>query len=218
MKAGQWIELTVSDTGTGITPEALQHIFEPFFTTKEPGEGSGLGLAQVHGIVGQHEGRIGLETQVGEGTTFSIYLPALLEAHPVELFSLDTFTAPQGEGEIVLIVEDNAALRAALVASIEQWNYRALEAANGREALALMEERGEQIALVVSDVVMPGMGGMALFHALREKGWLMPVILLTGHPMDKELEELRGQGLSAWLLKPPNLDHLARAVADALHE
>ncbi|HET91815.1 MAG TPA: response regulator [Chloroflexi bacterium] len=216
LNMGEWVRLTVSDTGTGISPDALPHIFEPFFTTKSPGEGSGLGLAQVHGIVGQHGGQIGVETQVGEGTTFSIYLPTLA-AHPPELLRGDVSITPQGHGEVVLVVEDNAALRTALVVSLEQWNYQALEAANGQEALALMAQQAEQIALVVSDVVMPGLGGIALFHTLRERGWQTPVILLTGHPMDKELDELRAHGLIAWLLKPPSLERLARAVADALH-
>jgi len=217
MEAGEWIRLTVSDTGTGISPDVLPHIFEPFFTTKAPGEGSGLGLAQVHGIVGQHGGHIDVETQVGEGTTFVIYLPAL-KVHSTEPLLPDVSAVPRGRGETVLVAEDEAALRAALMATLEQLNYRPLEATNGREALALVEERGKQIALVLSDVVMPEMGGIALLHALRERGWQMPVVLLTGHPMDKELEELRTQGLSAWLAKPPSLDRLMRVVADVLGE
>ncbi len=214
---GEWIRLTVSDTGTGIPPDALPHVFEPFFTTKGPGEGSGLGLAQVHGIVGQHGGHIDVETQAGEGTTFTIYLPAL-EMRPAEPSPPDISAVPRGHGEAVLVVEDGDAVRAALVASLEQWNYQTLEAANGEQALAVMEEQGENIDLVLSDVVMPGMSGIALFHALRQKGWRTPVILLTGHPMDRELEKLRAQGLSAWLAKPPSIERLVQAVADALRK
>jgi two-component system cell cycle sensor histidine kinase/response regulator CckA len=114
------------------------------------------------------------------------------------------------------VVEDGDTVRGALVTSLEQLNYQTLEAANGEQALAVMAEQEKQIALVLSDVVMPRMGGKALFHALREKGWQTPVILLTGHPMDKELEELRAQGLSAWLTKPPSIEHLAQVLADAL--
>ncbi len=240
---GDWIRLTVSDTGMGIPADALPHIFEPFFTTKEEGEGSGLGLAQVHGIVGQHGGRVDVETQMGEGTSFTIHLPAL-EMRPTAPSPSDVAATPQGQGEVVLVVEDEEVVRTALAASLEGLNYRTLEAANGEEALALMEGQadiadvdrasvpdrlpdrtrsmsaasGEQVALVLSDVVMPGMGGLALFRALRERGWRTPVILLTGHPVEKELDELRAQGLSAWLSKPPNIDHLARTVADALRE
>jgi PAS domain S-box-containing protein len=219
MVPGEWIQLTVSDTGTGIAPDVLPHIFEPFFTTKGPGGGSGLGMAQVYGIVGQHEGRISLETQVGEGTTFTIYLPALT-TRAVERVLSEPPATSLGQGEVVLVVEDNAALRAALIEILDMLNYQPLEAVNGQEALTLMEKRGKQIALVLSDVVMPEMGGIALFHALREQerhsSQQTPVILLTGHPMDKELEALQAQGLSDWLLKPPSLEQLAQAMADAL--
>jgi PAS domain S-box-containing protein len=217
MEAGDWIALTVTDTGTGIAPDVLPRIFDPFFTTKESGEGSGLGLAQVHGIVGQHGGCIGVETRTGEGTTFTIYLPAL-EVRPAELPLPDFSAVPQGQGEVVLVVEDGEAVRAALVTSLEQLNYQALEAANGEEALAVMEEQGKRIALVLSDVVMPVMGGIALLHALREKDWQTPVVLLTGHPMDNKLDGLEAQGLSAWLPKPPSLERLAQAVAKALRD
>ena len=195
----------------------LPHIFEPFFTTKRPGEGSGLGLAQVYGIVGQHGGHIDVETRVGKGTTFIIYLPAL-EVHPAETFLPNVSAAPRGRGEVVLVVEDGKAVRAALVESLKQLNYQTLEAANGEQALAVLEEQREHIALVLSDVVMPVMGGVALFHTLRERGWQVPVVLLTGHPMDEELDELRAQGLRAWLPKPPSLERLAQVVADALRE
>ncbi len=216
MKPGEWIKLTVSDTGTGIPSEVLPHIYEPFFTTKGPGRGSGLGLSQVYGIVKQHDGHIDVESQVNEGTTFTIYLPALAVAAPAPL-TVDVSAMPQGRGETVLLVEDGEAVRAAVRASLEQLNYRVLEAANGEEALAVMEERGDQVAVVVSDVVMPVMGGIALLHALGERGWEKPVILLTGHVMGKELEDLRVRELIACLSKPPAPEQLARAIAQALH-
>ncbi len=217
MSPGTWIRITVSDMGTGIEPDILPHIFEPFFTTKEPGVGSGLGLAQVHGIVGLHEGYIDVDTEIGRGTTFIIYLPAL-SVRPVEQSTPDIGTTYQGQGEVMLVVEDEVTLRAALSETLELLNYEVLQAANGQEALAVMETRGKEIHLVLSDVVMPGMGGMALFHALRDRGWQTPVILITGHPLDEELNALQAQGVHAWLPKPPNIDRLAQAIADALHE
>lgn len=213
---GEWIRLTVADSGTGIAPNALPHIFEPFFTTKVPGEGTGLGLAQVHGIVGLHEGQIDVKTQLGKGTTFDLYLPAM-ETHSPSLSLPIPSSIPQGHHEVVLVVEDDASLRVALADILELLNYQTLQAANGSEALTLLESRGAQIALVLSDVVMPGIGGIALFHALRNKGWTMPLILLTGHPLDRELAALQEQGLNAWLLKPPDIERIARTVADALH-
>jgi PAS domain S-box-containing protein len=215
LAAGEWIRLTVADSGAGIPPQALPHIFEPFYTTKAPGKGSGLGLAQVHGIVGQHEGRIEVQTQVGAGTTFTVYLPAL-PAPAVAWSAPELGEIPQGQGEIVLVVEDDALLRAALRETLELWNYQVQEAAHGAEALALLAESGTRIDVVVSDVVMPTMGGVALVHALREQGWDLPVILLSGHPQEKEFAELRAHGVRAWLSKPPALDQLARAVAGAV--
>ena len=103
-----------------------------------------------------------------------------------------------------------------MVDSLELLNYQVLEAVNGQEALALMEDRGEQIALVLSDVVMPVMGGIALFHALRQRGLTLPVVMLSGHPMEKELNSLQAQGLAGWMLKPPNIEQLAQTLAQAL--
>jgi len=219
----EWVKVAVSDTGTGIPQDALSHIFEPFFTTKEPGAGIGLGLAQVHGIVGQHGGRISVETQVRVGreqpgwTTFTIYLPAL-PVQPAEPLVLEEQGLIEGQGETVLVVEDEAAVRNAIVESLKQLSYRVLEAANGEEALEVLEHHGGEIALVLSDVVMPEMGGIALFHALKQEGLAAPVVLMTGHPMEDELEELRTEGLSDYLLKPLKVEDLAQALARALND
>ena len=175
-----------------------------------------MGLAQVHGIVGAHEGHIDVESQMGQDTTFTIYLPL----HPLELptdTSLDELPAlAKGQGEIILVVEDSVSTRKAIVESLELLNYRVLEATNGQEVLEVLEERGEEIALVLSDVVMPGMGGIALLHALREQGLAVQVVMLTGHPLENELEDLRAQGMIDWLPKPPGLEQLAEMVAQAL--
>jgi CheY-like chemotaxis protein len=215
MGAGEWIQMTVSDTGTGIPSDVLPHVFDPFFTTKSPGEGSGLGLAQVHGIVGAHEGHIEVQSQVGHGTVFTIYLPAL-PAHPLETPAQALQSLAKGHGEIILVVEDNATTREALLESLELLNYDVLEAANGQEALAMLEQRSEEIGLVLSDVVMPELGGIALLHTLRERGLSIPVVMLTGHPLEREMEDLRTHGMTDWLPKPPRLGQLAEVVARAL--
>jgi two-component system, cell cycle sensor histidine kinase and response regulator CckA len=222
MAAGDWVEISVSDTGTGIPAATLPHVFEPFFTSKEPGMGSGLGLAQVYGIVKQHQGHIDVQTEAGRGTTFTIYLPALTTALPRA--TAVTPTAPlQGHGETILIVEDNEVLREALAGTLAALNYRVLTAANGRQALAILERQagsepdGEAaVALVLSDLVMPEMGGAALFQALRQRGLTVPVMILSGHPMVAELQALQAQGLAGWLLKPIGTAELAAAVARAL--
>ena len=214
---GEWVCIKVTDTGTGISEDALPYIFDPFFTTKEVGKGTGLGLAQVFGIVAQHEGHIEVATQVGKGTTFAIYLPILLE-QPLELPILETQALVYGHGETILVVEDDVSLREALVAGLELLNYRGLQAKNGRDALEILEQHTGGIALVLSDMVMPEMGGQALFYALRQRGLTLPVVMLSGHPMEKELESLKIQGLAGWMPKPADIEQLSYLVGRALQE
>jgi signal transduction histidine kinase/ActR/RegA family two-component response regulator len=213
--SSQCVRLIISDTGTGIPPSVLAHIFDPFYTTKAKGEGTGLGLAQVYGIVGQHHGHINVESQLAVGTVFTVYLPAA-ETLATELEQPSSSIIAHGRGETVLVVEDEATLRKALVTILAQWNYRVLEAENGEEALALLEAAKSRISLILSDVIMPKMGGVALFHAVKEQGLGMPVILITGHPMGSVLDELVAQGLIACLTKPLELDLLAQTIEQAL--
>jgi PAS domain S-box-containing protein len=217
MQAGEWVQITISDTGTGMPPDVIAHVFDPFFTTKPPGQGSGLGLAQVYGIVTQHGGYIDVKSQVNQGTRFLIYMPAL-SIPLVEAVDLEPKRLARGRGETILVVEDSPSARRALVESLESLNYRVLAAKNGRQALARIEEHSESIALILSDVVMPGMSGITLVHNLRERGIQVPIVMVTGHPLKEALEELRGRGISDWLSKPPSLEQLAEAVARALEE
>jgi two-component system cell cycle sensor histidine kinase/response regulator CckA len=215
MSPGEWVRVTVEDTGTGIPPDVEPRIFEPFFTTKAP-LGSGLGLAQVYGIIKQHEGEIDLVTKVGQGTTFTLYLPALPIMAAVRP-SPGVSVLSYGAEEMILVIEDDAAVRSALVATLETLNYRTLEAANGRDALAILEQ-GEEVALILTDLVMPEMGGTALFRALQQQGVAVPVVMLTGHPLEEELQKLQEQGLAGWLLKPPTLERLSEVITQVLGE
>ena len=220
MVPGQWIRLSVSDTGIGIAPDVLPHVFEPFFTTKGPGQGTGLGLAQVYGIVRQHDGYIDLASRSGQGTTFTLYFP--YGAQQAEAPVMNGETLVRGHGETILVVEDDAAIRSALSASLELLNYRVLSARNGAEALALWEANRAVIALVLSDVVMPEMGGIALFHALQKRDPAVKVMLLTGHMLEQHLEDqlkmLKARGLAEWMQKPPSLAKLAQTLARILRE
>lgn len=219
LAAGEWVQLCVADTGSGIPPDVQEHMFEPFFTTKAPGQGAGLGLAQVHGIVGLHEGQITVDSEIGRGATFTVYLPALNATSPEVAPEVERYL-PKGHGATILVVEDNSTAREALRESLELLDYRTLEAANGREALLILAERQAEIALVLSDVVMPELGGIALLHALQERGMRQPVLLLTGHPLESELETLQGNKSPTspvdWMLKPPALERLAEKIAELL--
>ncbi|MCP4363062.1 MAG: PAS domain S-box protein [Chloroflexi bacterium] len=213
--AGEWVRLQVRDNGDGIAPAALSHIFEPFFTTKQVGKGSGLGLSQVAGIVDQHGGHTTVESHIGQGTTFAIYLPIL----PVRLQPKRSETKPSlflGKGEMILVVEDDPLMRKALADTVTELNYRVLTAVNGLEALTVLEQRQQEIALVLSDLIMPEMGGEALFQALRQCGLSLPMLILSGHPLEGDLQKLQAQGLAGWLLKPPTIEKLAQLLAQAL--
>ncbi len=223
MEAGDVAVLKVSDTGAGIRRDVLPHIFEPFFTTKPAGQGAGLGLSQVWGIVKQHEGYISVETEAGQGTTFVIYLPALQTQEPEP--SDGEGTAPtQGRGETILVVEDDPHVQRTLVEALELLNYRPLTAANGQAAIAAFEQHDprlaaqpqEGIALVLTDMVMPEMGGAALLKRLRSRGWTGPAIMLSGHPLGDQTEDLRSYGVVDCLQKPVGLHQLAEALTRAL--
>lgn len=213
---GDWVRLIVSDTGTGIASEALEHIFEPFFTTKEPGSGTGLGLPQVYGIIGQHGGHIAVGSEVGKGTTFTIYLPGVPVVAGEGSDALRPKDLPKGQGESLLLVEDQEALRQSMVELLTAWNYRVIEATNGRHALEILDRTSEPIALVLTDAVMPVMGGIGLLKEIRQRGLGIPVVLVTGHPLQDELEGLRRLGMTAWLAKPVSVVQLANTLALAL--
>jgi CheY-like chemotaxis protein len=181
LPAGEWIRVSVHDTGTGISPEILPHIFEPFFTTKPVGQGTGLGLAQVYGIIKQHDAYMDVRSEVGRGTTFNIYLPAL-DVKQEQALDSGTSEIIDGNGETVLLVEDDQTTLNALQALLEAQNYQVRTAKNGMDALKQYDAARGEIALVVSDVVMPKMGGVALYRALQERWPEIRMLFITGHP------------------------------------
>ncbi len=212
MGSGEWACLAVSDTGTGMTEEVRTQIFEPFFTTKEPGQGTGLGLAQVYGIVKQHSGYIDVETELGSGTDFFVYLPIHAARRVTQ--KRENSSVPLGKGEAILLVEDHEDLRAAGRQILEDLGYSALAAAHGREALEVL--KGVAVDLVVTDVVMPVMGGEALMQELSKAYPSLPVLAVTGYTVDEELSKLEEADFFDVLHKPLDTPVLAQAVRRAL--
>jgi PAS domain S-box-containing protein len=217
MEPIEWVQIDVEDDGTGIPADILPHIFDPFFTTKEAGKGTGLGLAQVHGIIEQHEGHINVRTTEGVGTTFSIYLPAEIRVDLSPSGETSDHDLARGNGEHLLVVEDDPATLEVLVDGLKSLQYRVSHAENGRQALEIMDQKGQEIALILSDLVMPEMGGKALLHALARRGWAGPLIVLSGHPLGtSDSEGIDTDEIAAVLAKPVRLEQLASAVKKAL--
>jgi PAS domain S-box-containing protein len=216
MPAGEWVCLAVSDTGTGIPPEVMAHLFEPFFTGKPRGQGTGLGLAQVYGIVKQHRGYIGVETEVGRGTTVRIYLPAQEAREAEEALQKETVLAsPEGQGEIILVVEDEERVRESSRRILELLGYRVLTADDGREALEIYRS-AERVDLLLTDVVMPRMGGKELIQELRKTHSSLKAVAMTGYTLEEDLRELKEEGSLEVVYKPLDMNTLARVVRRAL--
>ena len=211
MEAGSYVYMAISDSGTGISNEIKPHLFEPFYTTKRPGEGTGLGLAQVYGIVKQHEGHIDVQTKVGEGTTFLLYFPALQEQQS-NAETDGVISLYKGRGETILLVEDDEVVREVMFDGLTMINYKVVDAANGRQALDILDQNNIEPALIISDVVMPEMGGIELFHALQERQIVLPMLLISGHPLDQQIMPLKNLGYVESMAKPPDLVELAQIV------
>ncbi|MBI5549639.1 MAG: PAS domain S-box protein [Deltaproteobacteria bacterium] len=181
-RAGEWVRLSVRDTGTGMSPEVQAHLFEPFFTTKEQGKGTGLGLATVHGIVAQSGGHIHVLSEPGQGPTFDVCFPrsraATSSAAPARP------TEPGLGSETILVVEDDAALRSLTVRGLQRAGYHVLVASNGRDALELARQEPARLDLVVTDVVMPGLSGREIVDELQRQRPAIRVLYVSGYSRD----------------------------------
>lgn len=217
MQPGEWICVRVSDTGVGVSPNNIEHLFEPFFTTKKPGKGTGLGLAQVYGIIKQHGGYIKVDSALGVGTTFTIYLPAETEGEVVDI-DLEVESATEGSKEVVLIVEDDLSTRRVLHDILTSLKYEILVAADGQEALEIFDQKNGEVDLVISDMVMPEMDGRELYERLNKNYPDTKIILITGYPLSDGTRQLLDYRRAAWLQKPITMGTLARAVRDMLDQ
>ncbi len=217
---GRYACLSVTDTGAGIAPEVLPHIFEPFFTTKPTGKGTGLGLATVFGIVRQHRGWIEVDTEVGRGSTFWVYLPwqpqTAAAPRPVAAPALAP-ARPRRGTETLLVVEDEPAVRALVRTVLERHGYTVLEAANGAEALECWQTQRDRVALVLTDLVMPGgMSGQQLGRQLRQERPHLKVVYLSGYSVEIAGKTPVLQPGELFMGKPFTTDQLLRIVRQAL--
>jgi PAS domain S-box-containing protein len=213
--AGRYVSLRVTDAGSGIPPEILPRIFEPFFTTKEPGKGTGLGLATVYGIVNQHGGCIRVTSEPGRGTSFEVLLPAREDASAEAGEAAQP--VPRGGTETILLVEDDAAVRQLTRAVLEAHGYRVLEAAHGREALALWEQADGRVDLLLADLVMPeGLSGSALAERLRARRSDLRVVFTSGYSAEIAGRELSLKPGQNFLQKPATSTDLLDTVRRCL--
>jgi two-component system cell cycle sensor histidine kinase/response regulator CckA len=217
MPAADYVMVEVVDSGTGMTPEVLGKIFEPFFTTKEVGKGTGLGLSTVFGIVKQSGGFIDVDSKVGQGTTFRIYLPRYVPGveeipeEPKAEVAKKPAADMTGQGTI-LLVEDEDPVRAVNARALSARGYTVLEAASGVEALQVIEERGAPVDLVVSDVVMPEMDGPTLLGELRKRYPDLKIIFVSGYAEDAFRKNLPEGEEFNFLPKPFSLRQLVETV------
>jgi two-component system cell cycle sensor histidine kinase/response regulator CckA len=231
MPAADYVLVEVSDNGIGIAPEIIEKIFEPFFSTKDVGKGTGLGLSTVYGIVKQTGGFIYVESEIGRGTTFRIFLPRHVpgaeDLEQVEspaiasaLTAADEVvraraTDHTGQGTI-LLVEDEDGLRTLNARGLTSRGYTVLEAANGVEAMAILEKVGGSVDLVVSDVVMPEMDGPTLLKEMRQRNPDLRIIFVSGYAEDAFEKNLPEHGQFAFLPKPFTLKQLVAAVKETM--
>jgi CheY-like chemotaxis protein len=215
-KPGSYVMISVKDTGTGIPPEIRERIFEPFFTTKEIGKGTGLGLSTTLGIIRSHGGFINIYSEVGRGSVFKVYLPANTESQAAKSTAAGKPVLPRGNGEMVLLVEDEERLRSVAQTTLEQYGYRVMPAANGAQAVALYAQHGGQIAIVLTDMAMPVMDGPSTIVALRA---LNPRVRLIGSGgMASGVADAAISGVTRFVPKPYSAETMLNVIAQALRD
>jgi len=212
LTAGRYLEIAVSDTGSGMTKAVMEHIFEPFFTTKGVGKGTGLGLAAVYGAIKNHRGEICVNSLPGQGSVFKIYLPLVADDSNKQTIRDEVITGSGG----ILLVDDEEMLRSLGRELLEELGYTVYLAENGEHALEAFAAHRHEISLVILDMIMPKMGGKEAFVHLREQAQGLKVLFCSGFSCEGTGDELVKLGASGFIQKPYNLSELSRAVASAL--
>ncbi|MEB3217558.1 MAG: response regulator [Nostocales cyanobacterium 94392] len=208
---GSYIMISVADTGIGISPEILDRVFEPFFTTKELGKGTGLGLSTVLGIVKSHGGFINVQSNVNQGSNFQIYLPAQEVKETTEEAEVDF---PTGEGELILVVDDEDSIRDITKTSLESYNYKAITASDGIEAIALYAEHRDKISVVLTDIIMPAMDGLTTIRTLQKINPQVKIIAVSGLVSNDKVNAISDMGIKAFLSKPYTAKQLLQTIGN----
>lgn len=214
---GEHIVLAVSDTGIGMPPEVKEQIFDPFFTTKDIGRGTGLGLSTVLTIVKSHGGFINVYSEPGKGSRFSIYFP-VADAAAIEKASSTTSDELSGNGELVLVVDDEEYIRDVTKATLEKFGYRVLTAADGTEGLALFAQHSAETAAVIADVAMPYMDGPSMVRAMRKMDPNLKMIMMSGLMNENQRNEIESLGITAVLAKPFTAENLLEELKSILRQ
>ena len=214
-KVGSYITVTVSDTGIGIPPGALERIFEPFFTTKKQGKGTGLGLSTAIGIIKSHDGFINVYSEVGKGSQFKIYLPA---AHTAETVRDSQGEIPIGQGELILVVDDEPVIREISKTSLEDYNYQVLTASDGIEAIAVYVQHKNDISAVIMDIMMPSMDGLTAIYNLQQINSQVKIIAVSGLPSTEKITAAKNAGVKEFLAKPYTSKDLLQKLHGVIHD
>jgi PAS domain S-box-containing protein len=207
--------IIVADTGTGIPPEIREKIFDPFFTTKEVGKGTGLGLSTSLGIIKSHGGFINVYSEPGAGTVFKVYIPAMVVS-PDESLQSEQKLLPRGNGELVLLVDDEAAVRTITAQTLRTFGYNVITAADGAEALELYGRHGSQVAVILMDMMMPVMDGPTTIHALGRRNRDLHVIAASGLSSETHMAKSPSDAVKAFLQKPYTAETLLKTVHQVL--
>ena len=213
---GPYLHIEVEDDGTGMSPEVIERIFEPFFTTKELGKGTGLGLSSVMAIVKSHHGFLRVESELGKGTTFHVYLPAHISEH-TEVEVAVQAELPRGNGELVLVVDDEAAVQQITKQTLETFGYRVLLAADGAEAVSLYSIHRAEVALVLTDMMMPLMDGPATIQVLKRMNPEVCIVAASGMNAAGMEEKAASDGVKNFIPKPYTAETLLKTLDSVLH-
>jgi PAS domain S-box-containing protein len=217
-KPGRYVMISVTDSGTGIPPKILEKIFEPFFTTKDINKGTGLGLSTVTAIVKSHEGFVTVYSEPGEGTAFKVYLPAMETGAQARDQESEIVSLPRGNGETILVIDDEISIRTITSRTLDTFGYRALAATDGAEAVAVYAENKKEIAVVITDMMMPIMDGPATIHALMRINPAVKIVAASGLNSPGGVAKASIAGVKHFLTKPYTAGTLLKTIRAILDE